>query len=108
MKWMDPSGKPDPALNYLDRAIDAINSRFGEGYAKAHPELVGWVMQTLAMEYVGNYEEVAEAIKDLASAITDGCERLAGEHRGASHEITKALEWMASAISSSRFEEAAE
>jgi len=55
MKWMDPSGKPDPTSNYLDRAIDAIDSRFGESYAKAHPELVGWFMQVAVMEYVGDY-----------------------------------------------------
>jgi hypothetical protein len=101
MKWMDPQGRQDPVLNYLDRAIDAIDSRLGEGYAKAHPELIGWVMQTLVMELVGDYEQVAEAIKDLGCAIRDAGDR---------SDLTRALKEIAEAIGCLDFErsEAAE
>jgi hypothetical protein len=33
-------------------AIKKIDDRFGKGYAKAHPELLGAYMQTLAIEHL--------------------------------------------------------
>ena len=37
---------------YLREAIRLIDEEFGEGYAKAHPELVGAFMQTCTMQDV--------------------------------------------------------
>jgi hypothetical protein len=39
----------------MDTAISEINSKFGEGYAEQHPELVGSYMQTLAISTLADY-----------------------------------------------------
>lgn len=37
------------AKEFMETAISEINSKFGEGYAEQHPELVGSYMQTIAV-----------------------------------------------------------
>ena len=39
------------ATEYLDAAIENIDFRFGSGFAKQHPELVGAFMITAALDY---------------------------------------------------------
>jgi hypothetical protein len=38
----------DAVAHYLDCAVAEIDARFGQGYAKAHPELVGAFVRTAA------------------------------------------------------------
>ncbi len=40
---------------YLIAAIEAIDSQFGENYAKAHPELVAAFMHAAASDYAANF-----------------------------------------------------
>jgi hypothetical protein len=42
---------PMTATEYLDAAVESIDFRFGDGYAKQHPELVGAFMITAALDY---------------------------------------------------------
>ena len=39
------------AAVYLRAAVDAIDEKFGEGYAAKHPELVGAFMQVCAQDF---------------------------------------------------------
>ncbi len=41
----------DTAETYLNRAVRIIDEKFGEGYAKAHPELIVGFMSTAAMDF---------------------------------------------------------
>ena len=43
------------ALDYMKRATFEIDEKFGDGYSKAHPELVAAFMQTAALDYLANY-----------------------------------------------------
>lgn len=43
----------DTAHYYMHKAIESIDDKFGEGYAKEHPELIGAFMQTAATDYQG-------------------------------------------------------
>ena len=39
---------------YMYKAVKRIDERFGEGYAKEHPELVGQMVQAAAMDFASN------------------------------------------------------
>jgi hypothetical protein len=52
---------------YLDKAIERIDERFGEGYAKAHPELVAAFMYTSVADYGSTL--IAETFTELSEAI---------------------------------------
>lgn len=63
---------------YLDKAIEAIDSRFGKGYSEKHPELVGAYMQAASRETHGavigkciqqNSEEISESLSVLTEII---------------------------------------
>lgn len=41
----------DTAETYFNQSIRIIDSKFGEGYAKAHPELIAGFMRTAAMDF---------------------------------------------------------
>ncbi|MDO9105209.1 MAG: hypothetical protein Q7U57_09640 [Methylovulum sp.] len=43
----------DSAESFLWKAITAINSRLGEGYAEQHPELISAFMMAAAIEDAG-------------------------------------------------------
>ena len=52
---------------YMDKAEEAIDAKFGEGYAKKNPELVGTYMQVAGHEFIASVLtialwEVAESI----------------------------------------------
>jgi hypothetical protein len=58
---------PMTAREYLVGAVSGIDEVLGEGYARAHPELVGAFMRTAAME-VGA-AVIARAIQDELAGI---------------------------------------
>lgn len=65
------------------KAIDVIDKKFGNGYAKSHPELISSFMQSSAIEYSGtsitssiqslreDFESISDALGDIASQIVD-------------------------------------
>lgn len=61
----------DPILNYLRDAIKYIDTTFGEGYAKEHPELVGALIQVVAAEYNAKLTAkiLQKGLTDIALAI---------------------------------------
>lgn len=66
----------DTAGTYMARAKAAIDESFGEGYAAAHPELVGAFMQAAAADFqamwIGQRLEALEgAVQDVASCLPD-------------------------------------
>jgi hypothetical protein len=61
---------PMTADEYLHSAIDCIDARLGNGYAKAHPELIGAFMQTSAIDFTAGI--IARAIEAVADAIESG------------------------------------
>jgi hypothetical protein len=58
---------PMTADEYLASAISCIDDKLGNGYAKAHPELVAAFIQTSAMDL--GAAVVARAIETLATAV---------------------------------------
>jgi len=64
----------DTAGTYMARAKAAIDESFGEGYAAAHPELVGAFMQAAAADFqamwIGQRLEAMEgAVQDVAAGL---------------------------------------
>lgn len=51
------------AAYWMERATDEINSLFGDGYAKKHPELVAAFMNTAASD------ETAMSLRGIAEAL---------------------------------------
>jgi len=49
---------------YLSSAIKEIDSNFGEGHAKTHPELVGAYIQTCAIDF--SAASITLALQELA------------------------------------------
>lgn len=60
----------DTAEEYFLHAIRIIDNKFGNGYAKDHPELIGAFMQTSAKEY--NTCFTIQAIQALNGTLEDG------------------------------------
>jgi hypothetical protein len=65
---------PMTAQTYLTEAIQIIDDKFGEGYAKSHPAIVGAFIQTCAADYAACFtadhlEEIANALNSLADAM---------------------------------------
>lgn len=58
----------ETAETYLDHAIIDIDKRLGQGYAKAHPELVAAYMQTAAIDFATTFgmQGVASALDRIA------------------------------------------
>jgi methyl-accepting chemotaxis protein len=54
---------------YLSEAAAAIDEEFGEGYAAAHPELVGAFIGACATEDAAKYQ--GEWLKDVAEGIEE-------------------------------------
>jgi hypothetical protein len=55
---------PRTANEYLSTAIKEIDTSFGEGYAKTHPELVGAYIQTCAIDFAAG--SITSALQELA------------------------------------------
>jgi hypothetical protein len=77
------------ASEYLDRAVESIDTLLGAGYAKQHPELIGAFMQAAAIDLgtaviAGAIEEVAESLDaithggDEGEGLVGAIEKLAG------------------------------
>lgn len=50
---------------WMKAAVEAIDNQFGEGYAKAHPELVGSFMQAAAADQSGMYlRKIGELLEE--------------------------------------------
>lgn len=76
------------AADYLSGGIEAIDKKFGEGYAKKHPELLGAFMAAAsrdlqtsltvqALQEVARNLEALSEIKDIARALRDRNEVMA-------------------------------
>lgn len=59
----------DTAGSYMARARDAIDESFGEGYAAAHPELVGAFMQAAAADFQAMW--IGQRLEALEDAVRD-------------------------------------
>jgi hypothetical protein len=78
-KLMDDGA--DAAHYYMLDAIEKIENKFGKGYAKEHPELVGAYMNTASRETHGSVIaksilELRDSIDELRSTIWDGVEHI--------------------------------
>ncbi len=60
------------AAEYLSKAVDEIDSQFGEGFSKSHPDLVGAFMRTAALDFAS--AGITSAIQDLAEAQRENAE----------------------------------
>jgi hypothetical protein len=62
------------AHDYFHAAIHDIDEKFGDGYAKSHPELVGAFMRTCAADFAATWthdvlEEIESALGRVAEAL---------------------------------------
>lgn len=69
----------DTAGSYMARASAAIDESFGEGYAAAHPELVGAFMQAAAADFQAMWigqrlEALEDALRDVVADLPVGDE----------------------------------
>lgn len=58
----------DAAVFYLGKAVVAIDTEFGKGYAKQHPELVGSFMKAAATD--SQASQIAKTIQELAEELS--------------------------------------
>ena len=61
---------------YLDKAEDVLNAKFGEGYAKKNPALMGTYMQTASHEFRTSVWckalwEISESLNRIAEKLDD-------------------------------------
>lgn len=61
------------AYSFLDGAEKVLDLKRGEGYAAAHPELVGYFMLTAALDFH------ARAHAGLRATVAESLDRLSGE-----------------------------
>jgi hypothetical protein len=62
------------ASHYFLDAVKAIDSKFGDGYAKSHPELIGAFMNAAAADYATwsngtNTAHLVDAINEASQSI---------------------------------------
>ncbi len=65
----------DTATNYFHHAISIIDEKFGNGYAKAHPELIGEFMRTSAQDYDSSLK--VQAVQDATKQICNKLDTIA-------------------------------
>ena len=61
---------------YLDKAADVLNAKFGEGYAKKNPALMGTYMQTASHEFRTSawckaLWEISDSLNRIAEKLDD-------------------------------------
>ena len=61
---------------YLDKAADVLNAKFGDGYAKKNPALMGTYMQTASHEFRTSVWckalwEISESLNSIADKLDD-------------------------------------
>lgn len=59
----------DTAQTYFNQAVRIIDEKFGEGYAKAHPELITGFMKTAASDF--HTTIMNQKLDDLIAEIRD-------------------------------------
>lgn len=57
------------AHDYMIDAVAAIDKKFGEGYARAHPELIAAYMQTAALDFMATF-----GLQGIQQALGSGLE----------------------------------
>lgn len=102
----------DTAETYFNQSIRIIDSKFGEGFAKAHPDLIAGFMKTAAADFhtavlhfglesiadsIGNQDNAIIDSNDI-SQICDSMDRSSGDVLEGCTRIAKAIEEMAGAI----------
>jgi hypothetical protein len=68
----------DTAETYFNQSIRIIDSKFGEGYAKAHPELISDFMQTVAADF--HTAILNQKLDDLIAEVRDSLWMSGGNH----------------------------
>jgi hypothetical protein len=62
---------------YMLDAVEDIDAKFGEGYAKAHPELVGAYMRAAAADFAATFQhDVIEYVSNAIDRLTDAVEKV--------------------------------
>ena len=61
---------------YLDKAADVLNAKFGEGYAKKNPAIMGTYMQTASHEFRTSVWckalwEISDSLNRIAEKLDD-------------------------------------
>lgn len=74
------------ASTHFHQVIESIDSEFGKGYAKEHPELIGAYMNAAATEHqavvIGKcIQELAEEIEKAGDIIYNGLNNISEELR---------------------------
>lgn len=109
----------DTAETFFNQSIRIIDSKFGEGFAKAHPELIAGFMRTAAADFHTavlhfGFESIADSIGNQDSAIIDSndisricdsMDRSSGDVLEGFTRIAKAIEEMAGAIEKGKRDE---
>lgn len=109
----------DTAETYFNQSIRIIDSKFGEGFAKAHPELIAGFMRTAAADFHTavlhfGLESIADSIGNQDSAIIDSTDisqicdsmdRSSGNVLEGCTRIAKAIEEKTGAIKNGKRDE---
>ncbi len=66
---------------YLARAVSMVDAQFGEGFAKAHPQLVGQIVSAMASDFhtsltCKTLEQTGFAVSNALGSIGDSLENL--------------------------------
>jgi len=70
------------AHEYMIEAIRDIDGEFGEGFARAHPELVGAYMRTAAADFAATFqadrlEEIGDSLEGISNNLVGGASGIA-------------------------------
>jgi len=93
------SQAPVTAPGYIDAAVSQIDGRFGQGYAKQHPELIAAYMQTVTLDL--GTALIAGAIEELAAATERQATVLKYLGTGDAASTMGAIEFLATRLSES-------
>lgn len=95
---------------YMNNAVRIIDEKFGEGYARENPGLIGDFMKTAALDFSTNIrtrkrKEMTQAINDLAcsvsdisSAIVDQMSKSSGDQLEGLTRVSKSIDGLASVV----------
>ena len=80
------------AYSYMLSTVHNIDQTFGEGYAKAHPVLVGAMVQAASLDFVGAI--LRQGLDNLANQVAESIDYPTG--------LTIALDGVAAALASNK------
>lgn len=67
---MENSGAVQTAKAWLEQAVDTLDSRFGEGYARDNPVVLAAQLQAIAAAvHSDGLDDVAGRLEDVVSAL---------------------------------------